>query len=232
MILKKKKICLAAAFSVIIALIINISAFADTYHTANFSGAMFGGVANVKAPFLGNGFAPGGPVSGSFVYDDQLIPGSGTGIRNVFFDNTSAGGFPDIALIPAATLFTINLGTTPLTFTFAESNLEIFAFPQYHDAAIQYNNGHFNGFFFEADFDFQGNQYRFSDQGGLWNIQQLVNGVPTFQNLVSGYINIGDNNLTNIQPFSPTTPVPEPATMLLLGSGLIGLWGARRKFKK
>ncbi len=31
---------------------------------------------------------------------------------------------------------------------------------------------------------------------------------------------------------APPVSTPEPATMLLLGSGLIGLWGAIRKFKK
>jgi len=65
--------------------------------------------------------------------------------------------------------------------------------------------------------------------------------------LTDGYLSIGDdlvvwtNHFTVFAMFNTEeTPgpgpgpgqVPEPSTMLLIGSGLLGLWGARKKFKK
>jgi hypothetical protein len=215
---------LIAGLAVVWIVYASMPAFADTYHTANFSGSIAPGNANVKAPFDAI-ISQSGPVVGSFVYDDQLIPAPGSGFVNVFFAN-----FPDIGQIPAATAFTIDLGAPELTFTFAD------ALPGDppgiipSSAAIQYNNGVFNGFFFVADFIYQGNPYRFDDEGGSWSIKLLdqIGGspVPLTSAKVSGTLNF---SLTNVQPY---TPVPAPATLLLLGSGLVGLIGLRKNFSQ
>jgi hypothetical protein len=204
----------------------NISSFADTYHTTTFTGAISPGNANVLAPFT-SVLTQGHSILGGFVLDNTLIPGAGTGFVNVFFSN-----FPDAANIPAATAFTINLGAPSLTFTLADAD-------SFAPAAIQFNNGKFNGFFFETDFTFTDNKpYRFIDQGGLWSIWSLdqlgINGNPQ-ATVVNGYINIGDANMRQGDVYTPPgsqTSVPEPTTMLFLGVSLFGFGLVGRKFKK
>jgi hypothetical protein len=192
-----------------------LATLADTYHSANFSGQL-GSSPNIQPPFAGNGFDPGGAVTGSFVYDDNLIPAAGSGFVNVFFSN-----FPDIARIPTSTAFTISLGG--LSFGLGDADTPMFGT---QEAAIQYNNGAFNGFFYISDFMFAGNPYELSIQGGTIAIYPIVGGLPGFNSLVNGTLNIGTGNLNGIMvyiPAQPPPPVPEPATCELLGISLLAL---------
>src|SRR4029077_1837292 len=138
--------------------LISLSANADTYTQATFTGAINGGNANVKAPFNTNGFTQSDPFSGSFVFDNQLVPGPGTGFTNVFFSN-----FPDIAAIPNPVAFSFTLDS--LSFNLGD-NINALRL-----AGIQYNNGVFNGFVFIADFPFLGNEYQLRTEGPVISVQ-------------------------------------------------------------
>lgn len=201
-----------------IALILSVPAAADTYTRADFSGAINPGNANVKAPFSGNGFTQSQPFSGSFVFDDQLIPGAGT-------INVPFGSFPDIAQIPAGDAFSLSFG--PLDFTLAD-NIDALIAPQ-----IQYKNGEFNGFVFVADFLFQNNWYQFNLNGPAITVRLLdgianafdPHGFPTGSSLINAHIDIGNANLTNLRPYVIGGAVPEPAAWALMIAGF-GLAGA------
>jgi hypothetical protein len=220
------KFIVITAIAITIVVTAGIPVFADTYYSATFTG----GVQWVRGgSFDGIAWDPAG-VSGNFVYDANLIPGPGTGWVNVFFDNTSARGFPDVGNIPGGTLFTIHLGATPLTFTFADAVTEPYSFPPYHDAAIQYYNGNFNGFFFVSDFQYNGSSYRFDDQGGQWSIYAYSPMTGPGATYVSGYIDLA--GMTTTGPYTPPTQqVPESSMILVLVPTLLGLVGMRKVIK-
>jgi len=174
------------------------AATADTYTSANFSGGIFGGGANVSAPFLGT-VNPGDTFTGTFVYDNNLVPGPGSG-----FVNVAPSSFPNA--VPSFT-FSINGNS----FSVTDPN-----------AAIQYNNGHFNGFSLNNEFAFAGNNYVLQISGGILAVR--LESDPFGLSFVNGYINIGDNSVTGKTPFVPqVSAVPEPSTWALMVLGFCGV---------
>ena len=211
-----------APAAVVAALITSVAphiALADTYTEVNFTGSIAPGNANVQPPFSTAGFSgvPGDPITGSFVFDDNLVPGSGTGFTNVAIPTGFSAPSFDLT-ITAANSATLNFNLAN-EFSSAQGGL---------DAQVQYNNGHFNGFAYVSDFAFSGSEYQFSIQGGSISIFQLLNGAPTGSQLLSGFINIGDSALTDATTVVPI-PTPLPSSLGLFGLALAGAaFGWRR----
>jgi hypothetical protein len=196
--------------------------FADTYTEANFTGAIEPGNANAQPPFSTAGFsgAPSSLITGTFIFDDNEVPGAGSGFDNVAIP--SGSGFPTASFnltITAANSNTLNfnLGNE---LSSAQGGL---------DAAVQYDNGNFNGFSYVSDFAYSGSEYQFLISGGTISIFQLVNGAPTGGQLLSAFINIGNSALTGETKFTPPAPVPLPPSLGLLVAGIAGLLLWRRK---
>lgn len=187
-------------------------AMADTYTLANFSGGIFGGNANAKAPFGAAGITQGMLLSGTFLIDNNITPGPG-------FENVLYSSYPDAAAIPDSVEFTFNIGS--LNFTSAGAMF----------AGIQYNNGSFNGFAYSKDFAFQNVAYNLTIGGGTFSITDVAQG----GNFVNGYINIGNGAVTGGTPYTPPVvggpAVPEPATwaLMITGFGLAGVALRRRR---
>jgi hypothetical protein len=208
----RTKLISAAATVTILLIAAPTLSRADTYTEATFSGAIFGGNANVQPPFSGNGFNQGDTFTGAFVFDNQLVPNASSGLTNVAFTD-----FPAIAQIPAVTAFSFDLDGLALNLSNEFTGDE---------AAIQYNNGAFNGFSFLSDFAFKSNEYQFLISGGTFSVVQVdANGnpIPLAQTLISGFINIGNSALTGEQAYTPPAPVPLPPSLGMLGASLAGL---------
>src|SRR5579859_4428740 len=104
---------------------------ADTYTSADFQLR----IGSVKSTSAFSGVLFGAETfNGSLVFDNNLVPGAGTGFQNIFFST-----FPDIADIPSASALSLPFPGVQ-TFTLDDALIE---FPT-QDAAIQYNNGAFN----------------------------------------------------------------------------------------
>jgi hypothetical protein len=191
------------------------AAKADTYTSADFQLRI--GSVKSSSPF--NGVLFGAETfTGNLVFDNNLVPGAGTGFQNIFFST-----FPDIANIPSTSALSLPFPGVQ-TFILSDALVE---FPT-QDAAIQYNNGAFNGLFYVSDFTFAANQYRLRFNGNSFNIAPISS---LLSPVVSGTVNL-DLRLFDEAPFTPVvSAVPEPSTwaMLLLGFAGIGYIGLRQR---
>lgn len=180
--------------------------FATPASAALVVGTFTGGALfpNMATPFAGihRNFSPFSDAGGTVVYDTA-------GVTGVGFENVNVG----ISTADALTFF----AGTQLAFDF--DDLQSGAI-----AAVQFNNGQFNGVVYTSDFLVSGIQHTLSVQGGIWTIFQSDN----FQTKASGFINIGNANFSTTPYVVPVVPEPATWAMMIAGFGMVGFAMRRR----
>ena len=150
-------------------------------------------------------------VSGSFIFDQALVPGGGSGLVNV----PLPGGIGQDPL-------SFVLGDVPGALTLTAAN----GIPG-NPVQVQYMNGQFNGFAYFASFMYGQHEYELDVNGGIWQIFDRAGGVEDLSHLAAaGYLNFG---LTNVRPYETPITTPEPASVVLVGSGLLAIAGVARR---